>query len=331
MAQSRIYYRPVPVPHGGRWRLAGGWSSFSRLERLERGKPPELVDNAPSEVIETLTSPRPAILGLSMDRPRLMGIVNATPDSFSDGGTYDPVQQARGLLMAEADILDIGGESTRPGAADVGTEEEIKRVSPVIRALSDRVPVSIDTRKALVARAALEAGATMVNDVSGFDYDPELAGTVAGSGVPVCLMHAQGVPLTMQDNPSYDDVLLDVYDALEQRIARAESAGIPRHHIVIDPGIGFGKTEAHNLAILRRISLYHGLGCPILLGVSRKRFIGSIGEAEIAADRMPGTLALTLAAVDQGVQIHRVHDVAEIKQGIRLWQAVNDKDEARDR
>ena len=163
-----------------------------------------------------------------------------------------------------------------------------------------------------------------VNDVSGFDFDPALPGLVAETGVPVCLMHAQGLPETMQDDPRYGDVLLDVYDALAARIDRAVQAGIRRDRIVIDPGIGFGKTEAHNLAILRRMSLFHALGCPILLGVSRKRFIGTIGGAEVAADRGPGTLALTIEALSQGIQIHRVHDVAMMRQGLRLWSALNE-------
>ncbi|MEF9603658.1 dihydropteroate synthase, partial [Paracoccus sp. PXZ] len=259
---------------------------------------------------------------LALDRPRIMGIVNATPDSFSDGGRYDGAEQARLLAGQGAEILDIGGESTRPGAREVPVAEEIARVTPAIAAVRGLAAVSVDTRKAEVARAAIAAGAGLVNDVSGFDFDPAMAGTVAAAGVPVCLMHAQGIPETMQDNPTYGDVLLDVYDALAERVARAETAGIPRDRIVIDPGIGFGKTQAHNLAILRRISLYHGLGCAVLLGVSRKRFIGSIGGAEHPADRVAGTLALTLAGIAQGIQIHRVHDVAETRQGLALWRAV---------
>ena len=251
-----------------------------------------------------------------------MGIVNATPDSFSDGGSYDGAGHARQLADEGAEILDIGGESTRPGALEVPVVEEIARVAPVIAAAHGLAAISVDTRKAAVARAALAAGAGMVNDVSGLDFDPALAGVVADAGVAICLMHAQGIPETMQDNPSYGDVLLDVYDALAERIARAASAGIPRDRIVIDPGIGFGKTQAHNLAILQRISLFHGLGCPVLLGVSRKRFIGSIGDAPKATDRFAGTLAVTLAGVAQGIQIHRVHDVAQTRQGIALWRAV---------
>jgi len=328
MVRDQVYFRPIPQDQGGRWRLAGGWTGFSFLELLQRGHPPQIVDTAPDEWLAALTTPRENLMGLSLNRPRLMGIVNATPDSFSDGGAYDPSAQARTLLDVGADILDIGGESTRPGAAEVAVAEEIARVVPPIRALAGLAPVSIDTRKATVAQAALEAGAGMVNDVSGFDFDARLAEVVAGSGVPVCLMHAQGLPATMQDDPRYEDVLLDVYDALAARIARAVAAGIPRSRIVIDPGIGFGKTEAHNLAILRRISLFHGLGCPILLGVSRKRFVGRIGGAPEPADRAAGTLALTVAAVAQGVQIHRVHDVAKHAQGLRLIAALNENNEA---
>ncbi|AUH63769.1 dihydropteroate synthase [Paracoccus zhejiangensis] len=319
-----LYYRPIPAPLTGRWSLAGGWTRFSQVEILQRGAAPRISDTAPDEVIAALTAPRAPILGLALDRPKLMGIINATPDSFSDGGAYEPGAQAQALIDQGADILDIGGESTRPGAAEMPQDRELARILPVIAAAWGRAPISVDTRKAGVARAALDAGAGMVNDVSGFDFDPALPGLVAETGVPVCLMHAQGLPETMQDDPRYGDVLLDVYDALEARIDRAVQAGIRRDRIVIDPGIGFGKTEAHNLAILRRISLFHALGCPILLGVSRKRFIGTVGGAEVAADRGPGTLALTIEALAQGIQIHRVHDVAMIKQGLRLWAAVNE-------
>jgi dihydropteroate synthase len=319
-----LYYRPSPAPVTGRWPLAGGWTRFSQLEILQRGALPRIADHAPDTVMAALTTPRAAILGLSLDHPRLMGIVNATPDSFSDGGAYDPAAQALALVEQGAEILDIGGESTRPGAAEMPQDQELARILPVIEAARDHAPISVDTRKAGVALAALAAGAGMVNDVSGFDFDPDLPRVVAEAGVPVCLMHAQGLPETMQDDPRYGDVLLDVYDALAARIDRAVQAGIRRDRIVIDPGIGFGKTEAHNLAILRRISLFHALACPILLGVSRKRFIGTIGGAEVAADRGPGTLALTLEALSQGIQIHRVHDVGLMRQGLRLWSALNE-------
>lgn len=320
-----IHFRPIPEATGGRWRLAGGWTGFSRFERLQRGHPPRIVDHAPPEVIAALTAQRPPVLGLSMDAPRIMGIVNVTPDSFSDGGRWTAdggVAHGRDLVAAGADILDIGGESTRPGSAEVPVPDEIARVTPAIAALGGTAALSIDTRKAAVARAAVAAGAGMVNDVSGFDFDPGMAAAVAETGAAVCIMHAQGLPETMQDDPRYDDVLLDVHEALAERVARAEAAGIARERIVVDPGIGFGKTLAHNLAILRRISLFHTLGVPVLMGVSRKRFIGTIGGVDRAADRDPGTLAVTLAGVAQGVQIHRVHDVAGTRQGLSLWRAI---------
>lgn len=329
------YFRPIPSDTGT-FRLSGGWVRFSQAERLARGRAPRVIaaHEIPPSVLSALTAPRADLLGLPMDRAQIMGIVNTTPDSFSDGGRHDgpeaAVRHARNLAAAGAAILDIGGESTRPGATEVPEDDEIARVVPVISALSGVAAISVDTRKSRVAQAALAAGAGLVNDVSGFDFDPDMATTVAASGAPVCLMHAQGLPETMQDDPRYDDVLLDVYDALAARIARAQAAGIARDRIVIDPGIGFGKTQAHNLAILRRISLFHALGCPILLGVSRKRFIGTLGGEDTGADaadgRAPGTLALTLAAVAQGVQIHRVHDVRDISQGLRLWRAVTHED-----
>jgi dihydropteroate synthase len=324
MSDDQIYYRPIPQTMGGRWRLAGGWTGFTQLECLQRGYAPKVVDDAPEHVLHALTAPRADLMGLTMRQPRLMGIVNATPDSFSDGGTYDATTQAQVLIRDGADILDIGGESTRPGAAEVATVDETARILPVIVAMAGQAPISVDTRKAAVAQVALNAGAGMVNDVSGFDFDPDMPTLVAQSGLPVCLMHAQGLPHDMQDDPRYDDVVLDVYDALRNRIARAKAAGIRADRIVIDPGIGFGKTRVHNLAILRRISLYHGLGCPILLGVSRKRFIGEIGKAPAPEDRAAGSLALTLAAVAQGIQIHRVHDVAQHAQGLRLIAALNE-------
>lgn len=328
MTDDRLYFRPIPQAQGGRWRLAGGWVGFTHLECLQRGHRPRIVDDAPEDVLSALTATRAPLMGLTLDQPRLMGIVNATPDSFSDGGHYDPAAQCRALVAAGADLLDIGGESTRPGADQIDIPTEIARIRPALDAGRGLVPLSVDTRKAAVAQIAMDFGAGMVNDVSGFDFDAALPGLVARADVPVCLMHAQGLPATMQDDPRYDHVLLDVYDALAARIARAVAAGIRADRIMIDPGIGFGKTEAHNLAILRRISLYHGLGCPILLGVSRKRFIGRIGGAERPADRVPGTLALTVAAVAQGVQIHRVHDIAEHAQALRLIAALNENSEA---
>lgn len=327
-----LYYRPIaqtdPARPATAFPLAGGWCWFETVEVLSRAGARGLMParDLPAEVLERLTAPRPDLAGIGFARPSIMGILNVTPDSFSDGGRFDAPEaaraQARALQAAGADMLDIGGESTRPGAAEVSVQEEISRTAPVISALCAEAfpaPISIDTRKAPVAAAAVAAGARLVNDVSAMLFDPAMAATVAASGAALCLMHAQGTPETMQAAPAYQDVVLDVYDHLAARLAAAEAAGIPRGRVLLDPGIGFGKTIGHNLALLRALSLFHGLGCPILLGVSRKRFIGTIGGAEMADARAPGTLAVTLAGLAQGVQMHRVHDVSEIAQGIRLY------------
>ena len=299
-----------------------GWGWYTHVEILSRRAAPQVVaaNDLGAEVLARFSAGR--------DAPELMGILNVTPDSFSDDGRHDDVAAATAhgqrLVAAGATILDVGGESTRPGAVPVPAEEEIARTAPVITALRAAgltAPISIDTRKASVAAAALAAGATMVNDVSGFTHDPDLVDVCARYQVPVCVMHAQGDPQTMQRNPTYDDVLLDVYDFLHSRIEALLDAGVARSGIVADPGIGFGKTLDHNLALLNRISLFHGLGVPILLGASRKRFIGTLGNAPEAQNRASGSIGVALAALTQGVQILRVHDVAEHAQAIALWRA----------
>ncbi|QCP84612.1 dihydropteroate synthase [Cereibacter sphaeroides] len=329
------YVRPIPLADAARPEgalpLVGGPLFFDRVEILERGRPPVVLPAAELDAatLAPLTAPRPPVAGLAMDRPQIMGILNVTPDSFSDGGRFaalpEALAQAQALVAAGADILDIGGESTRPGAAEVEPAEEIRRTAPVIEMLRGQgiaVPVSIDTRKAPVAEAALKAGADLVNDVAALTWDAGLAAVAATREAPVCLMHAQGTPQTMQADPRYDDVLLDVYDWLAERIRAAEAAGIPRARIVTDPGIGFGKTLEHNLALLRRLSLFHGLGCPILLGASRKRFIGTLAGEPLADRRMAGSVAVALAGAAQGAQILRVHDVRETRQALILWQAI---------
>lgn len=330
-----IYYRPIAMQDVARppsaLPIAGGWCWFDRVEVLERGRAPVLlpVGEMPEAALLALTAPRADFAGLPLAKPRLMGILNVTPDSFSDGGRFlapeAAVAQGREMAGAGADIIDIGGESTRPGAVLVPEAEEMQRTAPVIAALRQggiATKISIDTRKAAVAAAALAAGADFVNDVAAFTFDPGLIGVVAGAQAPVCLMHAQGTPQTMQDEPYYDDVLLDVYDFLADRVAVAIAAGIPRARIMIDPGIGFGKTLEHNLALIRGLSLFHGLGCPILLGVSRKKFIGTIGGEAQADRRAPGSVAVALAGVAQGCQVLRVHDVWETRQAVALWRSV---------
>lgn len=328
-------YRPLVGSPGaapaGAVPLVGGPSWFTHVEALERNAKPQILPAAevPYDVLARLSSARDPIAGLDMSVPHVMGILNVTPDSFSDGGSYDGVQAACDAALAMvsqgATMIDIGGESTRPGADFIPPDQEIARTAPVIQAIvaQSPVPISIDTRKSDVALAALDAGASLVNDVSGFTFDEGLAALCAKAKAPVCVMHAQGDPATMQDNPIYEDVILDVYAFLERQIDSLMAIGISREQIIVDPGIGFGKTLEHNLALLRNIAVFHGLGCPILLGVSRKGFIGKIGQEPDAQARAPGSIAVGLAAVLQGVQILRVHDVAETSQALRLWRAVS--------
>lgn len=320
------YYRPLTGKRGPR--LAGGWCRIEGAERLTRDGVAEVVPlgRVPLEWRAAWAAPRAAWAGVDLSRPSLMGVLNLTPDSFTDGGRWQgegALAQARALRAAGAALIDIGGESTRPGAREIPVDEEIARILPTVAALAaEGAAISVDSRKAGVARAALAAGAVAVNDVSGLDFDPGMAALVAETGAALVIMHSGGRPETMQDDPRYDDVVLDVFDALAERVLRAEAAGVPRARIMLDPGIGFGKTTAHNLALLRRLSILHGLGCGILLGVSRKRFIGEIGGGLPTDAREPGTQALTLAAITQGVQMHRVHDVAGAAQALTLWQSV---------
>jgi dihydropteroate synthase len=259
-------------------------------------------------------------------RPLVMGIVNVTPDSFSDGGRHASaalaIAHARQLVQEGADILDIGGESTRPGAAPVGEQEELDRVLPVIESLHGiPVPISIDTCKPGVMRAALAAGASMVNDVNALQAEGALQ-AVAQSDAAVCLMHKQGDPQNMQQQPHYQDVVAEVSMFLRERITAAEAAGIARPRIVIDPGFGFGKTLAHNLALLRGLEAFRALGVPVLAGLSRKSMLGAITGREVG-DRVAASVAAALLAVQRGAAIVRVHDVRETVDALKVWQAIN--------
>ena len=262
--------------------------------------------------------------------PFVMGIVNATPDSFSDGGLFldagAAIAQALRLADEGADLVDVGGESTRPGAAPVPDDEELGRVVPVIAALRARgfpLPISIDTRKAAVARAALDAGADLVNDVSGL-ADPSLARVVAEAGAPIVLMHSRGTPEDMQRRAVYGDVVQEVAAELEQALGRAAAAGIPRERTILDPGLGFAKTAEHNLVLLARLDELRALGRPILVGPSRKSFIGRIAGSAAPGDRLPGTLAAVTAAVVAGAELVRVHDVAAARQAALVAAAIRD-------
>jgi dihydropteroate synthase len=347
------------VASGRAFPLAGGSTAFSAVTvflRPDTETPPWQVyhadldtlnawgeDHGPamqaivSAALGRLFAPRLPFAGLSLDRPRVMGIVNCTPDSFSDGGDHFAAREAiaAGLRMLEAgaDLIDVGGESTRPGAEPVDPDEERRRVLPVLKALADRgAVVSIDTRHARVMEAALAHGATIVNDITALTHDPEALATVARARASVILMHMRGEPRSMQVDPTYDRAPADVYAWLARRVALCQSAGIPPGRLCVDPGIGFGKTLDHNLDLLHHIGLFHGLGCAVALGASRKSFIARATGAVDAEGRpidhpkarLGGSLAAALAAVEQGVQILRVHDVPETVQAVKVAVGIRD-------
>ena len=346
---DRVYLRPTafvdaPFGHDGKVaRLAGGLLWFSALEIMREGGA-ELVSVSGAEraleglgeraqtIWRNLTAARaPLQLGqrvVRLDQPQVVGILNITPDSFSDGGVHeaDPAGAGHAMAAAGAAIVDVGGESTRPGAKPVWEGDEIERVLPTVRQLAGSgTAVSIDSRKAAVMEAALAAGAALVNDVSALTWDPRSAEVAGRAGCPVVLMHHQGAPETMQEAPRYDrPVLFEVYDWLEARIEAAVAAGIDRARIIVDPGIGFGKTVQHNLQLMNGLALLHGLGCPIMLGASRKRTIGALANEAPPERRLGGSLALALKGADQGVQLLRVHDVPETVQALKIWRGLRD-------
>lgn len=344
---ARLYVRPLgllwgedaddAVEAGEAGRIAGGLAAFTMAEiisregttitrercgfrALARPTEPELRQR-----LELVQTPRRDIAGLSMSSPLIMGIVNVTPDSFSDGGECASPEEAiahgRRLAREGARIIDIGGESTRPGSEGVPAAEERSRVLPVVKNLAeDGHIVSIDTRKASIMREAAKAGAAMINDVSALQFDSEAASIVAQLKLPICLMHARGTPKTMQENPQYEDVVLDVFDALATLIRRAETAGVERSLILADPGIGFGKTFRHNLEMTRSLAIYHGLGVPLVFGASRKSFIGALTGEKAGAERAAGSVGAALAAAAQGAQVLRVHDVKATAQALSVWR-----------
>ena len=349
----RSFLRPTafvdsPFGHDGKVaRLAGGLCWFTAVELIKaEGNRRVSTELLPVQGIESrfdddldrqwkaLTSPRePLHLGertIRLDQPQVMGIINATPDSFSDGGQFADASVAAeaGADMAAngAAIIDVGGESTRPGARSVWEGDEIERIVPVIRQLAlGGAAVSVDTRKADVMTAAIEAGARMINDVSALTYDGRSPGVIAASSVPVVLMHHQGAPETMQDDPRYEDVLIEIYEWLEDRIEAAENAGIPRNRVLIDPGFGFGKNVSHNLELMNGLAMLHSLGCAVVVGASRKRTIGALSGEAAVDKRLGGSIALALKAVEQGAQILRVHDVFETVQALKVWRGLRDQ------
>lgn len=350
---QRLYLRPVQIggvseSRQGDLALAGTSRFFGLMEaivRREDGAIPArdivavsdlknwVMQHCPEaegrfqELLERVQRPRKSFAGLSLNGPRVMGIINVTPDSFSDGGDRfaSDVAIADGLAMRDAGaaVLDVGGESTRPGAEPVSVDEELRRVIPVIEGLSRAgAVVSVDTRHARVMREAVAAGAAIINDVSGLEGDPDSLEAAVECGVPVVVMHMQGTPQTMQKAPQYGEVLLDVFDYLDQRVEACVAAGIPREMVCVDPGIGFGKSFDHNLQLLEGQSIFHGTGCPVLLGVSRKSFIGKLSGAQEPKERLAGSLACALEGVHQAVQIYRVHDVTETAQAFAISRAI---------
>ncbi|KQM98822.1 dihydropteroate synthase [Sphingomonas sp. Leaf25] len=346
----RFVDSPIGLPDGSVSRLAGGMLWFAAYEaRWRDGRRAVVAIADLAAWIETLpsaeaerarriharvTAPRPPLrLGervIRFDQPQVMGILNVTPDSFSDGGAHvgDPAgAAAAGVAMAAAGaaLIDLGGESTKPGAATVWEGDEIARVVPVATRLAAAgVAVSVDTRKAAVMAAALDAGAGIVNDVAALAFDPQALPLVVARGCPVVLMHSPAPTQGPHGGKGYADPLLDVFDWLEARIDAVVAAGVSRERIVVDPGIGFGKALADNLALVNGLALFHGLGCPVLLGASRKRIIGALSNEAPADQRLGGSVALALAGVERGAQIVRVHDVAETVQAIRVWRGLRD-------
>ena len=330
------WLRPVTVPSGEHG-LAGGWARFTDMDVVQRHADggysicrmglDDLLQaaddrNLASAVMDRLLAPRDPFAGLSMTAPRLMGILNVTPDSFSDGGRHNAparaIAAARAMQDAGAAIIDIGGESTRPGAAPVTRNQELARVLPVLAGLRDSGAVlSIDTRHAEVMRRAVAGGAGIINDVGALRGDGAVD-AAAAAGVPVVMMHMQGTPETMQADPQYGFAPVEILDFLEARIQAAEAAGIPRALMAIDPGYGFGKTVTHNLQLINWTAMLHMLGVPILIGASRKSSIAKISAGEDADQRLPGSLALAMAALRQGAQMLRVHDVGETMQAVKV-------------
>ena len=355
---TKIYLRPTgfvesPQRHEGQsLRLAGTMLWFSQLEYIERGETStrrQLVsvsqwqdfiaalsgpDRERSEsLLERITAPRAALqMGsrtIRLDQPHVMGIINATPDSFSDGGkNFDPevaAEAAFAMSSAGAAIIDVGGESTRPGAALVWEGEELARVEPLIRRLAGSgTAVSIDTRKASVMEGAAQAGASMINDISALLYDDRAVDVARASNLPVVLMHAPSQSSDPHKDGVYDDVVCDVFDWLEERVATVEASGIARDKILVDPGIGFGKSLTENLSIINNLAIYHALGCGLLFGASRKRLIGALSNEAAADNRLGGSIFLAMKAVEQGAHIVRVHDAAETVQAVQVWRGLRD-------
>lgn len=356
--EHSLYIQPVDlirgepasalVAQGEALHLAGGPLAFSNVELLWR-RPGERVErdvvavrdlrealadadfavaDGAAGLLSNLSRSRSPFAGISLHRPRIMGVINVTPDSFSDGGLYASASAAidhgKRLWEEGADFIDVGGVSTRPGADPVSIQDELDRVMPVVEGLSGLpVPISIDTRSSAVMQRAIAAGAAIINDTSALSAGPESIEVASNLRAPVVLMHCLGEPKTMQDAPCYEDVACDIYDYLDKRVAACCAGGIDRTQIMVDPGIGFGKTVGDNVELLRNLALLHCLGVGLLIGVSRKSFIGALSTSAPADNRLPGSLAAALWVLHLGAQVIRVHDVADTKQATAVWNAIS--------
>jgi dihydropteroate synthase len=345
---AKLHLRPVqfvdtPIGRDGEVaRLAGGMQWFAAYEVIEGGAKRTISiaefdrtlganDERAAALHATITHPRPPLpLGeriLRFDQPTVAGILNVTPDSFSDGGEQnDPVAAGVAMAAAGAALIDVGGESTRPGAELVWEEDEKKRVEPVVRGLARAgTLVSVDTRKAMVMEAALAAGASIVNDVAALLWDDRALDVVAKASCPVILMHSPDPAKGPHGGSGYGNVLTEVYDWLDARVAAVVAGGVDRARIIVDPGIGFGKSLQDNLSLLNGLAMFHGLGCPLMLGASRKRMIGALSNEASADQRLGGSIVLALKGAEAGVQLLRVHDVPETVQALKVWRGLRDQ------
>jgi len=348
---QKIYVRPISMSYGSDARklikskqalpvCSNKNLAFGKIEIILRGKNnviktlnvnelkklPAKIKKEVLKKIKNITKRRKKISGLNLDTFKIFGVLNVTPDSFSDGGKFNKIKKAishsKEMISHGADVIDVGGESTRPGAKLISIEDEKKRVLQVISKIK-KFKISIDTRKSEVMFAAVKKGAKIINDVSAMDFDEQSLNVVAKLKKPIILNHSQGTPDVMQNNPKYQNVLLDIYDYFEKKINQLTKRKFLKQNIILDPGIGFGKNLDHNLNLISNIGLFHSLGCPIMLGPSRKSFIGRVMKDKDSKDRLGGTLAAVITGYNQGVQCFRVHDIKESYEALKVQEALN--------
>ncbi len=333
-AQSKIFVKKKKsLPLNGNKEI-----SFNQIEIITRqskkiifidqiNKLPKILKKKINSDLKKIISKKKSFCNLKFNViPNLMGILNLTPDSFSDGGKFNKkdqaIQQAIKLFNSGAKLIDIGGESTRPGSKSINENLEWRRINKILKILTKKMPISLDTRKSNIMKKGIKTGVKLINDVSGLEYDPETANVLKQYNTPFVLQHSKGLPENMQNNPTYKNELLDIYDFFDNKLKFLRLIGINHNKIIIDPGIGFGKNLKHNMNLMKNISIFHSLGFPVLVGNSRKRFIKDISKNNDSRLRIGGTLASTIYLMTQGVQILRVHDINEIMQGIKVYKEI---------